>query len=1048
MKKIIIISIVALLVGIQGVSSQVLPSVSVLKCDVANDNTLCFQLVNESELIITKATFTLTDAKGKAYGSVRVDSLYPRKHFNVAYPLQGKNIYSLFVPGLPKVSYKSKAVNGSFDVPAEMQLLAIARGAKNEPELAALGEKLDATIAIYNCVKFEGHPVRELINKKYTTVNDPYTDLAAKAVRVMAEGDESEKTNELKKIIAEITDKQKDYSDKSIYLISHSHQDLYWLWGHQESVKMMKDNLRQAVAFLKEFPQYRFSQSQTAIYSEIEKYDPKVFEEIKGFVQDGRFELIGGQRSEGDNNLSSGEATIRSFLIGQRYFQSHFGKMAKVGWLPDNFGHIGQLPQLLNSAGINSFYLNRCNPYSGCFVWEGVDGSKVLAYANPSYVTNLHTNICTDFEKLIPEQDRLFHVLGVGDHGGGPTRLDISTERLMQKIDKFPSIEFTSAENFFSEAYKDVDKYPVHKGEMQFIFEGCYTSVSGIKEGNRNSEARMFESEILNSINHIYFNKYPVNELNNAWEKLTFNQFHDILPGSSIFEANKDALSTYNQVERAAVETKETAFRSIADHIKLKKDKGQPVVAFNFQPYKGKTLVEAEVFTYDKAFSAELSHWMNYYDYNKITPVDRGQGNFPTVHVTDNEGNIYPAQIVGGKLFPPGFRMNVLFVVDKMPPGGYKSFYVDVSNPGKRAEGISYKDGVFETDYFIIKINSESGRIISLIDKRSGKEYANGELNTLNIYQEDMRGSMKAWSISKINSVETMKTDEVKIIEAGPVRACIESRRSWGNSHVIERCYIYKSYPRIDYNLEVHWLEAGSGTKDSPMLRTNFPLNMDTSKLRFSNHVPFAVLDRPINGQEVPAQRWVDVTDGTTGIALLNKTKYGHSLKNDTLRLTLLRSSAEPDYYPNWGRILIDYALYPHTGDWTNSVWREGDLFNNPVYASEPASLSAKPTETLPEEASLYEISTPDVVLTGMKKAEDSDMLVIRLCEVAGKETEVTVRLPGKIKHAERMDILERTLKDVSSPSVDGNTLKVKIKAHEIITLGCAFDSNELFFAY
>lgn len=1037
MNKVILLSIISLFCGFQVVFSQTSQPIRILKCDITNQSTLYFQLVNGSSLTASKITFALTDGKGKSYGNIQFNELCPQQHVTAEFPLSGKDIYRLFSNGLPKITYKSKAMSGQFDIPVEMQLLAITKGAKNEPdnELANLGEKLDATVAVYNCVAYEGHPVHELINRKYTTVDNPYKDLSEKTISEMLTGDVSRKKDALKHMIATIEGGRKDYSGKSIYLISHAHQDLYWLWGHQESVKMMQDNLRQAVAFLKEFPQYRFSQSQTAIYREIEKSDPKVFEEIKGFVGDGRFELLGGQWSEGDNNLSSGEATVRSFLLGQRYYQSRFGKMAKVGWLPDNFGHIGQLPQLLNQAGIDCYYFNRCAPHSGTFVWEGIDGSKVLAYSNPSYVTHLRTNICDDFEYLIPGQERLFHVLGVGDHGGGPTRLDIETERQMQKINRFPSIQFSSAEDFFKDASLNKDKYPVHKGEMQFIFEGCYSSVSGIKEGNRNSEARLFESEILNSLNHIYFDKYPSKKLNEAWEKLTFNQFHDILPGSSIFEANQDALSTYKQVERTALETKEFAFRNLVDHIQLKKDKGQPVVAFNFQPYQGKTLVEAEVFTYDKVFSAELSHWSHYYDYNNIVPIDRGQGKFPTVTVTDNEGRAYPAQIISGKRFPPGYRMKVLFVVDNMPAGGYKSFYVDTSNPGKRTEGIPHQDGVFETDYFVIKIHPASGRIVNLTDKQTGKEYAGGELNILNIYREDQKGAMKAWSISKINSVETMKTDSTKIVELGPVRACIESYRSWGNSRIIERCYIYQSYPRIDYNLEVHWLETGSPTKDSPMLRAEFPLNM--SNLRFSNHVPFAVLDRPVEGQEVPAQRWIDATDGVHGLALLNKTKYGHSLQNDTLRLTLLRSSSEPDYYPNLGRIIIDYALYPHTGDWKNGVWKEGDLFNNPVYASEPASLSFKPVASLPGDASLYELSSPDIVLSCIKKSEDSEMIIIRLCEIAGKETEVTLRLPKKIKHAERMDILERTLKDVFPPAVQDNTLQLKVKPHEIITLGC-----------
>lgn len=1008
-----------------------------VKSEINDEKTLSIETVNELGEVVENISFTLEDARGNSFGAVKYDGIYhPQHHFFMEFPLMEESIYTLFYYGQPVIRFNSDKISGSFYLPEEMQLLAISKGAKNEltSEIIDLGEKLDATIAIYNSVAFEGHPVNELINRKYTFVDNPYLDFSNKIIPVMIQGDLSQKKEALQHLIDEIVAYRKDYSDKSIFLVSHAHQDLYWLWNHQESVKMMQDNLRQATTFLNEFPQYKFSQSQAAIYQEIEKSDPVVFEEIKKFVQEGRFELLGGQWSEGDTNLSSGEAIARSLLIGQNYYMSRFNKIAKVGWLPDNFGHAGQLPQLLNLAGIDSYYFNRCAPYRGSFVWEGIDGSKVLAYSNPSYVTHLRTNIYDDFENLIPTQDRLFHVLGVGDHGGGPTRLDIKTELGMNKIDRFPSIQFTTAEQFFNHAYQDIDQYPVHKGEMQFVFEGCYTSVAGIKEGNRNGEARLFESEILNSINYNITGTYPQEKLNEAWQGLTFNQFHDILPGSSIFEANKDAMSTYNQVERTAKETRDFAFRNIADQINLKEDLGQPVVAFNFQPHRGKVLVEAEVFSYDKPFTAEVSHWSDYYGYNNILPVDRGQGKYPTAKVTDGKGNYFQAQIISGKLFPPGYRVKVLFVVPEMPAGGFKTFYVDLSDTGEHIESKVDNNYSFETEYFYIRINPETGRINSLVDRESGKEFASGELNSLNIYAEDKGGSMKAWSLSKVNSIEEIKTDSVKIVEYGPVRACVESHRTWGNSQLIERCFIYKSYPRVDYSLEVHWLETGSKTKDSPMLRALFPINLN--EVTFSSHVPFGVIDRPTNGQEVPAQRWVDISDKNYGISLLNKTKYGHSYQDDTLSLTLLRSSSEPDYYPNLGRMIIDYALFPHTGDWQNWVWQEGDVFNNPVYAAEPASLSMKPEASLPEEKTFYELSSPEVVITGIKKAENSDKLIIRLCEISGTEKEISLKLDFAVNDVQRMDILERKLSNAAIPLVDNNIISLTVKPFEIITIG------------
>jgi alpha-mannosidase len=301
----------------------------------------------------------------------------------------------------------------------------------------------------------------------------------------------------------------------------------------------------------------------------------------------------------------------------------------------------------------------------------------------------------------------------------------------------------------------------------------------------------------------------------------------------------------------------------------------------------------------------------------------------------------------------------------------------------------------------------------------------------------------------------------VKVVENGPVRACVETVMTWGKSRFIERTYLYRSYPRIDYDMEVHWLETGSDTTDSPMLRAVFPLSMDGS--RFFSQVPFNVVERPVDGKmngkeappylrhsnaygimaedkdglEVPAQKWVDVTDGKVGIALLNKTKYGHSYFNGDLRLTLLRAAGNPDLYPNLGKFNISYSLFPHTGDWKNGVWAEGEDFNVPVYAAEPPSLAlVKAHSTRPEEASFFSVDAPGVVMTGVKQSEDGNELIVRLAEIEGKETTINLRLPVQVSSARRLNLIEFPLENVEKPTVSGNTIHIKIRANEIVTLG------------
>ena len=320
----------------------------------------------------------------------------------------------------------------------------------------------------------------------------------------------------------------------------------------------------------------------------------------------------------------------------------------------------------------------------------------------------------------------------------------------------------------------------------------------------------------------------------------------------------------------------------------------------------------------------------------------------------------------------------------------------------------------------------KTGGIVSLLDKRTNSEVVKkgGQLNTLRMFQEDKNGGMKSWVLNKnVKMEDVTNIKSVKIVENGPVRACIETVKTWGKSRFIERAYIYRSYPRIAYDMEVHWLETGSDSTDSPMLRAVFPLAMQDS--RFYCQVPFDIIERPADdkiggnpiaealkhrndygitaeandGQEVPAQKWVDVTNGKTGIALLNKTKYGHSYHNGELRLTLMRSAGDPDIYPNLGKFNISYALYPHAGASGSDVWAEGDDFNVPVYAAEPPSLAlVKNHASRPEEASFFSLSPANVVMTGVKQSEDGEELVVRLVEIEGKGTTATVNLPVMAK--------------------------------------------------
>ena len=875
----------------------------------------------------------------------------------------------------------------------------------------------------------------------------------------------------------------------TIHVVGHAHMDMNWLWTYFETMKMANDNLRQTVSFMDEFPDFTMVQSQAAVYRFVEKVDPTLFDRIKEYVKQGRLEPIGGMWTEGDTNLSSGEALARSFLFGQRYFQQHFGRIAEVGWLPDNFGHTSQLPQMLKLSGLNYYYFHRCKPYKGTFWWKGPDGSTVLCYANDTYNGDITPQLKDELDKFDINKHRILQITGVGDHGGGPTRANIEMVHELDKLPNYPAVKFTTANDFFKKASEEMNNRPTHHGEMQFIFEGCYTTVSEIKSGNRNSENSLYGSEFFNTLRWINGDPYPKDELNELWETVLFNQFHDILPGSAIYEANRDAVARYIEIERKSKELKNSAFLKMADEVAFQKNLGQPVVAYNLLPFKRKAIVEATVYSHEEPASVKVSSWGDNYYGLKFTPVDKlnqnqkGDANVnfldpnyqsslstetlntATVLVRDASGKEYPAQIVYSKSTPPGFTTKVQFIDDSFPAGGYKTYYVDVTQTSNDINSLLRNDNTFETDFFSIKFNQKTGGITSLFDKRSNFEYVKqgSELNQLRMYLEDRKGGMKSWTINKlVNSEDVENIESVKVIEKGPVRACIETVKTWGKSRFIERTYIYKSYPRIQYDMEIHWLETGNDSTDSPMLRALFPLNFETP--RFFSNVPYNVVERPIDGkingkdapswlnsqsiiygvdpeledgQEVPAQKWVDVSDGKIGVALLNKTKYGHSYHNGDLRITLMRAAGSPDIYPNLGKFNISYALFPHQEDWKNGVWTEGDDFNLPIEANEPPSLALVKTHaTRPESESLLSLEAEGVYMTGIKKAEDTDELVIRIVEVEGNNQQVTLHLPKNIHTVRKLNFLENHIADDFNAQVIEKSTKFNIAPHEILTLG------------
>lgn len=815
-----------------------------------------------------------------------------------------------------------------------------------------------------------------------------------------------------------------------VHLVGHAHIDMNWLWRLPETVQCCQDTFRQVIAFMEEFPEFKFSQSQTSTYHLIEEFDPVLFEKIKMAVSSERWEILGGAIDEGDTNLSSGEGIARSLLLGQLYYQEKFGKVARIGWLPDNFGHTASLPQLLRLADLEYYYFCRCSPFQGLFWWEAPGGARVLVYSRNSYGQIVDSSVRREADKANPKYRRTMGVYGVGDHGGGPTRQDIQQALLYREGKNYPRMIFSTAEEFFAAAISDGTDYPVHRGEMQYVFEGCYTTISEIKRLHRACENTLFGAELFGCLGPQSDPIEVREKLKAAWQIVTFHQFHDILCGSAIHESNRDSIAKYTQALATAENVRSTFLRHLADSVATA-GAGQPIVVFNPLPRERTDIVQAEIFSSVPPPHIKLPSWGDF-DVRGVTATDA------SVKLADQQGKAIPCQVVGGKLFPNGYRMRLQFRAVNVPAGGYCSYYASVLEPGYKGEGVRIKETThsisMETELLSLTVDSHTGRITKLYDKKIKRNILKRTGgNALRIYMEKPH-SMSAWDLGPISEVKELdRPKRVAIIERGPVRGGIEVEYQFHRSKVIQRIYLYAGIRRVECELEAHWFEQGDSATDAPMLRVEFPVALD--KGHFFCDTPYYVAERPRNGREVPAQKWVDLANGQWGLALLSDSKYGYSCDRNVLRMTILRSSYDPDRYPDQGVHHFRYALFPHEGDWHSGVMEEGLGFNAPLVGMETASRK----KGAPSRGFFLSLQPANVCMSAVKPVEKGNGIIVRFWEIEGKATTARLYFARAIRSAIRVNLLEEPLPAVENPQIEGEAVTVKLQPYEIVSLHLEF---------
>ena len=819
--------------------------------------------------------------------------------------------------------------------------------------------------------------------------------------------DVSQLMKEIEKTRKKLLPLSKKAKEFKVHLIAHAHIDMNWLWPWEDTLRTIRNTFSTMVDLMRKYDDFYFSQSQAVTYKAVEDNFPNLFEKIKHYVRRGNWDITASMWVEADLNMVGTEALLRQFLYARNYINEKFGIKPKVCWEPDTFGHIWTLPQILRKFGIRYYYFMRCGKGHPLFWWEGPDGSRVLAF------TSVYNNVVTPrniVDLVIDLYERYglktsMFVYGVGDHGGGATIEDIEAAYKMRKKPTLPELSFSSVQAFFEEAEREIEErnltIPIVSDELQFTFDGCYTTHSDIKRYNRLCESLLIDAEKI----CIIANTYPKDLLKEAWLKMLFNQFHDILDGSGSAEAYIYPKKLAQESLKVAENLINSAIRMLCEKIRFSR-KGIPIVIFNTLSWGRKDIVKVKI------------------------PIQLIPKNAIAVSYDGKEEQ--PIQIYGDE---------VVFLAH-VPPLGYKTYYIIKGKPKEQEHsGLKGSPETLENRYFKIEVNRFSGTIRSLYDKANDRfvfkeeRYPHTKPVFSNLMQilYEMPHSMSAWIIGPISKIENLiRNVDVELVESGPVRATIRIIWRYHDSKITQHISLYKDLPRIDFYVLIDWREIADDKTEAPMLKVSYTPILCNPRAIFE--IPFGYIERIPDGTEVPALRWVDLSNNEYGLTLANNCKYGFDIKGNTLRMSLIRTSYSPDPTPDQGRHEILYALYPHSGDWKKALaFRVGHELNHPLRAYavlNPLKVSDGPCE--PEEKSILQIKPENVVVSCLKKSENSDDIIVRIYDATGDGASVEAKFNLNIKEVFEVDFMETPIRALK---VKNGAILLRLNPSEIKTL-------------
>ncbi len=797
--------------------------------------------------------------------------------------------------------------------------------------------------------------------------------------------------------------------------VGHTHIDVAWLWTVAQTREKVARSFSTVLKLMEEYPEYIFISSQPQLYKFLKEDHPKVYERVKEKVKEGVWEPEGSMWLEADCNVTSGESLVRQIIHGKRFFKEEFGVDNEILWLPDVFGYSAALPQILKKAGINYFMTTKIswNQFNkipnDTFMWKGIDGTEVFTHfitaTNPgepktSFNTTYNGHIQADavmgaFRRYQNKNinDDVLISFGWGDGGGGATLEMLENARRFAKgIPGAPKVKMGTSLDYFKrleQRVKDRKELQKWNGELYLEYHrGTYTSMARNKRDNRKCENLYTALEKLSSYNMLLGKEYPQEEINKSWETILLNQFHDIIPGSSIKEVYDVTEVQYKELLEKVDNMIDENLKNISSKINIK-DKS--VVVFNSLGF----------------------------DRDDIVIFEKPEG-FENISLESEEGKVASQITRDGK---------VIFFAKGVPANGYKTY--KILDEKVSDDEISCTTTNIENNYFKILLD-ERGNIKSLIQKENSREVLKeGRLANELLAFEDKPMCFDNWDIDIFYKEKMWKVDDlesIEIVENGPVRASIKIVRKFLTSTITQYMHIYKDIERIDFENIVDWKE-----KDV-LLKVCFPVDINTNEATYE--IQYGNVKRPTHNNtswdiarfEVCGHKWADLSEDGFGVSMLNNCKYGHDIVEGDMRLTLIKSTCDPNPDADKEIHYYTYSLYPHSGDWkdANTAMQAYNL-NNPMFAKVEDTHSGE----LEESFSLAKVDKENVMIEVIKKAEDTNDLIIRVYEYYNKRTKVHLEMFRSIKQVFECNLMEDNLKELD---ILDTGFDFEIKPYEIKT--------------